>query len=323
MSASNPAAAWHSVHVHYGGRQEALLTDCIAPLVAAARTRGLSRWFFLRYWKGGTHVRVRCQFETAELPPAWDALTAAIGEYLRQNPSETQISVDRLEQSQRLLAALEGEAADAIVIYPNNTVVSMPYEPEYGKYGGPVGIALAESFFEASSDLAITTLRDIADAPKRRLNMAFAMMLASPRAAGYDERDTIAFFAAYARFCERFVPADEWRSWQAKVQRPEVLQQFSGATAVADGSRRYPPWLERWATTFEAAAKALHGHVAQVAPAVTLGKKMDPLQFVLFNYLHTHNNRLGMTPALEAQFAYLAHHVVAQHVGAATEDVRA
>ena len=42
---------------------------------------------------------------------------------------------------------------------PNNSCSYEPYEPEYGKYGGPAGVALAEWHFEHSSDLVIDAIR--------------------------------------------------------------------------------------------------------------------------------------------------------------------
>lgn len=41
----------------------------------------------------------------------------------------------------------------------NNTFSAEPYEPEYGKYGGPAGIALAEWHFQRSSDLVVEATR--------------------------------------------------------------------------------------------------------------------------------------------------------------------
>jgi thiopeptide-type bacteriocin biosynthesis protein len=304
----NPTAmAWQSLHIYYERRQEPLLTECIGPLVSSARGRGLVRWFFLRYWKGGPHVRLRFQFEPAATPALGDALVARIVEYLRLNPSERRMTGDELERSQRVLAALEGEPADSIVVYPNNMVMPMPYLPEYEKYGGAVGVADAESLFDASSDVVMMLLHDAGGASTSRLGIALSMMLAAFRAAGYAEHEIVEAFAAYVRFCQRFVPAGTWQAWQTKVaERPEALRRCRAAMRVPDASRQ-PVWLQRWTAAFAAAARALRHHAEEVRPAVTLAGRMDPLQFVLFNYVHTHNNRLGVPPAVEAQIAHLAH----------------
>src|SRR5215218_9452764 len=51
---------WISVHVFYSSNGNPLLADGVAPLVARLRARGLiSRYFFIRYWLGGPHVRLR------------------------------------------------------------------------------------------------------------------------------------------------------------------------------------------------------------------------------------------------------------------------
>lgn len=317
------AAPWRCVHIHYADHQDELLAECVAPLVASARTRGLSRWFFLRYWRGGPHVRLRLRFEAGAPPGAWEDVLAGIGEHVRGKPSEARLNGERLEQEQRRLAALEGESAGEVVLHPDNTLVLSPYVPEYGKYGGPIGVALAEAFFEASSDTALDVLTGSGGSTKGRVNLAFAMMLAGLRAAGYADRGLVDLFAAWIRFCERFVPPGAWQALQAKMRQPDVRRQLGLATMASVEPDRYPPWLLRWAGTFGEAARALHEHAAVVRPAVTFAKSMDPLQFVLFHYLHTHNNRLGVTPALEAQIAYVGQRLVAHASSIEAGDVRA
>src|SRR5262245_49726704 len=86
-------APWHCVHIHYEGPKEPLLIECIGPLIDAARTRGLARWFFLRYWKGGSHVRVRLQFSPGAPADAWEAFVDGVHAYLREKPSQMAIDV--------------------------------------------------------------------------------------------------------------------------------------------------------------------------------------------------------------------------------------
>ncbi len=309
-------ATWYSVHVYYHGRLELLLTECIGPIVSSMRTRGVSRWFFLRHSTGGPHVRVRFQLAAGTTPAVKDTLTADIGDYLREKPSTTPIAADHLasfEDGHRAIAALDGEPAGPGAFYPDNTVIATPYVPEPAKYGGPLGVALAERFFEASSDLVITLLSREAGNGHRPASMAFAMMLAGLRAAGYGERDIAAFFAAYARFWQRCIPPDAWQSWLSTVTaRPDALRSLSDSITRSDGSAG-PAWMEPWVVAFGAAAKALHEQAIAIEPAVTLAGPMDPIAFVLCNYLHTHNNRLGVSPALEARLAYLGSHIMGQH----------
>jgi thiopeptide-type bacteriocin biosynthesis protein len=298
---------WRSIHIHYADQQDRLITGGIGPLIASARASGLSQWFFLRYWKGGLHVRLRARFETDE-PAPWHALVAGLHDYLQTTPSAVQLDLAALERSHRMLAALEGESTDTVVIHPNNTAVIHPYEPEPRKYGGSAGVALAETVFDASSDAVVAALSAIAGTPVSRLGIALTMMLAGLRAAGHDEPALGAWLEEYSRFCERFAQPEAWRSWLAKLaQRPELLRQFS---AAPPSPARTPAWMQRWVEAFAAAVRALREHAAVVRPAVTMARTIDPLQFVLFNYVHTHNNRLGLAPMQEAQIAYLGCHLV-------------
>ena len=48
-----------------------------------------------------------------------------------------------------------------MTLRPNNSFAYQPYEPEYGKYGGPAGVELAEWHFRHSSDLVIEAFRTL------------------------------------------------------------------------------------------------------------------------------------------------------------------
>ncbi|UUZ50969.1 hypothetical protein LP420_15950 [Massilia sp. B-10] len=63
---------WIALHAHVGKHEDGLLRDVVAPLLAAVPVAP-ERFFFLRYWSGGPHLRLR--FLCA--PDAAPALRAA------------------------------------------------------------------------------------------------------------------------------------------------------------------------------------------------------------------------------------------------------
>ena len=51
---------WISLHIHRRGGMDHLLMGGVSPLIEHLRREGvLARWFFLRYWDGGPHLRLR------------------------------------------------------------------------------------------------------------------------------------------------------------------------------------------------------------------------------------------------------------------------
>nr|BFE86251.1 hypothetical protein GCM10020093_088520 [Planobispora longispora] len=157
---------WWFVRLYTGGfaASDLLVTEVLPPLVAEARAHGAFRWFFIRYTDpSGPHLRVRVF-----------------------GPRET---VDRMHRSlariQRhadaMVAAVDDDAAWLASIPMGRMLgdsgtglASGLYEPEYGKYGGPQGVELAERVFEFSSDLAIWATTRFGKIPERA---AFAVLL--------------------------------------------------------------------------------------------------------------------------------------------------
>jgi hypothetical protein len=196
---------WVSAHVFYQGDLTELVVDGAAPLVREMVSGGLaSGWFFLRYWEGGTHLRLRV------LPAGGDGngdavralLTERLGRYLRERPSAELMQPAEYARLAPVLAARERMPSYAETMYPNNSVVFLPYRREHGRYGHGASVEAVERHFVESSRLAAALLagrrrRDgVPAAPSDAVPAASSD--AGPRGAVAGEgwpgrRDTIAF----------------------------------------------------------------------------------------------------------------------------------
>lgn len=163
------APAWVSVHVHYQTGLDQLLTEAVHPLVRSLDEDGLhDGWFFLRYWDGGTHLRLRIRPGTpAAASRVRERACGQLEQFLREHPSPTVMHQEDYAQLAGRLAA--GEAVDAFSprLRANNSLVLEPYRPEYDRYpdGGP--IEAVEEHFVTASRLALGQL--LAGAPPERL----------------------------------------------------------------------------------------------------------------------------------------------------------
>jgi thiopeptide-type bacteriocin biosynthesis protein len=312
---------WHSLHIHYYTSPDLLLVESIAPVVASCRSTHLSQWFFLRYWKGGPHVRLRLLLDEATEGATLRAVRSEIGEYLVQHPSTGPLP-EVIKDSLRMLARFEADDEQSQEIVPDNTVRFHPYEPEYNRYGGKLGVALAESLFEASSDIVLEVLKIISETPTRRLGISFAMMLAGLRGAGLTETSMADFLVGYYRFWARYLPDNIAASWAAGLEEKQ-RSLLPHATAVLSDSSppgsRVGQALARWKSAVSTVVTRLDTRAGDILPNVIMPIQDAPMEyrrdFLLLNYLHTHNNRLGVTPGHEAYLAYLAHQVVCRLAG--------
>lgn len=310
---------WYGLHVYRYGRQDEFLVDGLAPVLAPLRASGaVTDWFFLRYWQGGHHVRVRLRLRPDDARPVLDEVTAKLAAYLAETPDAGDFDADEFRAAQPTMAALEGEQVDEI--QPPDTIVPMPYVPELAKYGGPRGVAIAERFFCRSSDIALDTVRRCAGSSSKRLGSGFSMMVRGMCAAELSPERMAAFFAHYCRLWspytfDRFLDAwpDLLRA-RADAMRSHVAGLLSQVAALG-------------ADPFHAAVRDAWQEVRKAGPevldAVTLAGADATAErrerVLLVSYLHTHNNRLGLIPEHEAFLGYLGHHVLSEHAGVPPE----
>ncbi|WP_063836007.1 lantibiotic dehydratase C-terminal domain-containing protein [Actinacidiphila yeochonensis] len=159
-------AEWQAYHVFYAASTRPFLLQCVRPLVAELDRDGLlSGWFFINYWLEGPHIRLRLR---PTRPEAADEVAAraqdAVRDFLARRPALYEVKDGFLAELYNTLFELEypgGErdrwtdAAGRMRLRPNNSFSPEPYEPEYGKYGGPAGVELAEWHFQRSSELVV------------------------------------------------------------------------------------------------------------------------------------------------------------------------
>ncbi|GGP95402.1 thiopeptide-type bacteriocin biosynthesis protein [Streptosporangium pseudovulgare] len=300
------APEWWFVRLYTGGfaASDLLVTEVLPPLVAEARAHGAFRWFFIRYTDpSGPHLRVRVF-----------------------GPRET---VDRMHRSLSRIrrhadAVLTEVRDDAVWLAPipmrrmlgdsGTGLASGLYEPEYGKYGGPQGVELAERVFEFSSDLALWATARFTKIPERAAFAVLALREAvralieggpgdlrpEPVMPPADRRRRA---VSRRRYWDRHLAwwtADLARhapELQAELRRhadrdPHGVRPTAGAL-LADSA--VDPWLRRWGEVIDdSLVRAQRMHVG-----------LTP-QHLVFHQSHMMMNRLGFLPREEALLGIIA-----------------
>ncbi|MEV4813549.1 lantibiotic dehydratase C-terminal domain-containing protein [Micromonospora avicenniae] len=169
---------WVSAHAFYQGDQDHLLVDAVDPLVAELVSGGRAAgWFYLRYWDGGPHVRLRV------LPAAGvdsdeirEAIDKRLDGYFRDHPSTPVMTEATYAESAAMLATWEQVEPGFTSLQPNDSVAYVPYRREHQRYGYGAAIEAVERHFVQSSTLAMSLLRQGASA-QARSTAAYAMIL--------------------------------------------------------------------------------------------------------------------------------------------------
>jgi hypothetical protein len=333
VSQTPTTGAWHAIHVYYAADHRSLLADAIKPLIDRLRADGLlAGYFFINYWLEGPHVRLRLKPSTPEateevLDRARDAITAFLKvrpalygnrwEFLRRLHNTIFEMEYTAEQRQQYL-----DSNGDMRLRENNTFSDEPYEPEYGKYGGRAGVALAEWHFERSSDL-VTDLFKTMNVHLRNVLLGIASQLMMTMTAAFlDDRDpTVDFLQSYHDFWQKafaetvFISTDRYDRAYARMDSTVLTRRFEVIRAAFAEGRTddLPEFIRGWAahctelrrrvvdlaTRGELEFSTWHGDGTEVVtePGRALVRLLSP-------YLHMTNNRLQVTLADEA---YLAH----------------
>ena len=339
---TEPAGDWLAFHIFYAANPRPMMVDCIRPLLAELTGDGLiAGYFFINYWLEGPHVRLRLRPATpGHSQQVRDRAEAAIAAFLRARPALYQVRPGFLSDFYNTLFDLEYPDTDRAAfqgtdgrmnIRPNNTCSLEPYEPEYGKYGGPAGIDLAEWHFQASSDLVIDAvssmnlhLRTVLLGTSAQLMMVMASCFLT------DRDELIDYLERYYEFWHKafrgtsFIGSEEYESVFTEVGS-SLGARFAEIRASIGAGRldQLPTFLRGWAEhSLELKERAVR--LARRGELVfrswdglrdeTITDPARALTTLLSPYLHMTNNRLHVTIRDEAYLAYVLGRALREHL---------
>ncbi|MFD2287780.1 hypothetical protein GJU39_16270 [Pedobacter petrophilus] len=120
---------WLGLHIYYSGDADELLKRAIAPFINQWKNYFSpdSPWFFIRYWEGGSHIRVRFHASPAYHEQIKDSLNT---DFFRFQHASFKVE----------------------------KVLTVKYDPEIDRYGNETSMAWAEQHFAASSSYILNWL---------------------------------------------------------------------------------------------------------------------------------------------------------------------
>ncbi len=175
------AADWISAHLFHRGSLDDLITGAVAGLVEELTCSGaLAGLFFLRYWEGGPHLRLRLLPTRAEHADQMRSVLIARGtQYLHDHPSPplpATYTAETYRASAQRLALAERLTDHDTRLHPDDTVEFIAYRPEYAAYGRRPALTAVETHFSESSAIALRLLT-AGTPPDQRHALALAMLM--------------------------------------------------------------------------------------------------------------------------------------------------
>jgi|GEM_PF-2236856 len=138
--------SWLSVHIFYHEKLDFLLIKGVKPFIEKQLAAKLvEKYFFIRYYKNGSHLRLRLYGNNKIIYSKVQKLTENyFKRFLQKYPSGQPEN--------------HKPGKDNHHLYPNNSLLFMPYEQEIERYGSEIGIGIAQESFEASSTAILEIL---------------------------------------------------------------------------------------------------------------------------------------------------------------------
>lgn len=318
---------WLSLHAFHHGDLDDLLREAVVPTVADLLAGKLiDSWFFLRYWDGGPHVRVRIRPVPGSETVAAEHLRSALSGYLDDHSPAVEMQPEVYRKMAAALAGGESMGSYEKVLRPQGSVVEIAYRPETEVFGTGPAMLAAEQHFARSSVLAAEVIT-AGMTPGQRRGLLWSMIVTTLaslepdrdllRAAlrvelgrdqlppGLDALPAADPAAAYERQASALAARLD-RLWPIVTAEPAPRTDEDGLALEL-----------RWRADLYELADALRASGADALPSTAAGSplarvlgEVGPSQQVVAAILarcaHLLANRLGVSVADEMYLGYLA-----------------
>ena len=301
---------WLSLHVFLSDpvQTERYLRERLHPAIQRWRAdRLLDRWFFIRYWEGGPHLRVRLAGPIAENEAH---ATAVLSDRIAEFCSDVPPTRDEYYRGH----TFDGQpvVVDDLPWYAEGTVANIGYQSEIIRYGGEAAVGASEQLFELSSQLALGVCKANQGNQNGVLSSAFGLMAAAVLACGEDLRGLGAYFEQYGAVWASISGRDMREGAPSEAsdgQMTLLLRLQQEAAAGWQGKSAHGVWA--------AGVRELIGHLKSLHEQGTLVLPFDrrptvgddmykgAVFGVVGSQIHMLNNRLGVPPAGEVLLARL------------------
>jgi hypothetical protein len=340
---------WISIHIFYSSNANPLIVDCLAPLIDLLRAQGLiQRYFFIKYWMEGPHVRLRLlPAEGVEEEAVKRVVEPVVAEYLQRRPALYDLDSEQFrsfhkdmfiaEYGQEIWVEKYGENGE-MPLRANNSFHYITYEPEYLRYGGVEGVELAEWHFEKSSDIVIRLLRDT-NVPVRTIMLGLSTQLSLPLCFGFleDDQRVVDFLINYLKYWQETFHKESLKlhgDFDKKYDKMalEIQRRITDVrNYIVDDTPGSLTAVEReWAAHIRELRARIDALVS-VGKLIVQGMGADgeaigPItqldyvyyQVLLSGYIHMTNNRLGVSILDEIYLSYILKRALEERILHAT-----
>lgn len=291
-----------------------LLCKCIFPTVRNLQRDGFCKeWFFLRYWEGGPHIRIRF-LKNSYTDRVDDKIRTAVSLFMKEHPLEKELIKEEYYSNHKFDG--EKQEIEKLPWYKNGSVIRFPYIPEIERYGGEQAIQVSEHIFMVSSEAVAELLKQVEDNHHKRFVIALDLMILTAFCLGVKKQDLSHFFLWYAKYWSKFVndPENNRKQIEDSYSRQEerLQKRFKALVEFLNSSSTHPIYsqyvenLNSDCQRLENLAKQKQLY-PQYENNILNSESSTLIGRVAFSQIHMTNNRLGINTNFEFNLGYFLH----------------
>ena len=145
---------WWALHIfiHEKNMQDDFLLYIYEVIYDKMNSGNIAKWFFIRYWEGGPHIRLRIKGNRE----VFEEIEEEVYNWIKQN------RFSNLLNKETFYAASQFDGypvnTEQLPWYNNGSVEEFLYEPEIDRYGGENVIPYCETIFQISSYFTLMSM---------------------------------------------------------------------------------------------------------------------------------------------------------------------
>lgn len=278
---------WYSKHlfIHDNAYHDEFLTEYLKPFVNMLLIKNkIDKFFFIRYWQGGPHIRFRYK-ANAEYGREIDRdLDTIFKDFLESYVPKNLPSKEKYNE------AFSGnkEGVENLYWYEDKTIASIDYERELSRYGGQPAIEYSEDIFNISSNMALTILEKSKSMDTLKIIGALDLMVTALSITEHKEE----FLKQYSYFWSNFTGSNKEHS--DLVDNLVAIYEKRYLYIISSNyENEYKPWKEALSTNFYSICKNQTSYKSEA----------EARSLILASHIHMTNNRIGLVPQYESILA--------------------
>lgn len=271
---------WNSKHIfiHDYILLEKFLKNNLLPFLDKG---SVDNYFYIRYWDGGPHIRLRYKLNTIEEEKKMEESLMKLLSEFKEDNCDYKFKLVTYNN-----AIVETENIKPSDIYPNLSIEDIVYYPEFSRYGGVDVMEKSENLFVSSSKFSSLIIQKFER--NQIYSIAIDLMYGCARIAnecGYFD-DYKTFFYAYRGI---------WEKFSGSITPPELKSAIKRRVSRLKEKNVTSEFYKSYFNDFKESLEYIKKNQKEIQP--------EYIMYIAISHIHMFNNRLGISPEHEYMFS--------------------